>query len=41
VEYELPLGPLGDLANGLAGKRQIRALFSYRQKTLPLLLAQG
>jgi ligand-binding SRPBCC domain-containing protein len=40
VEYELPLGLLGDLANRLAGKRQIRALFSYRQKMLPLLLAR-
>jgi ligand-binding SRPBCC domain-containing protein len=39
VEYELPLGLLGDLANGLAVKGQIRALFRYRQKTLPLLLA--
>ena len=27
VEYELPLGLLGDLANGLVMKRQIRALF--------------
>ncbi len=40
VEYELPLGLLGDLANGLAMKRQIRALFSYRQRMLPLLLAR-
>jgi ligand-binding SRPBCC domain-containing protein len=41
VEYEVPLGLLGDLANGLAVRRQIRALFRYRQKMLPLLLAQG
>jgi ligand-binding SRPBCC domain-containing protein len=41
VEYELPLGLLGDLANSLAVKRQIRALFRHRQKTLPVLLAQG
>jgi ligand-binding SRPBCC domain-containing protein len=41
VEYELPLGLLGDLANGLAVKRQISSLFSYRQKMLPLLLARG
>jgi ligand-binding SRPBCC domain-containing protein len=41
VEYELPLGLLGDFANGLAVKRQIRALFRYRQKMLPLLLARG
>jgi ligand-binding SRPBCC domain-containing protein len=41
VEYELPLGPLGDLANGFAVKRQIRALFRYRQSMLPLLLSAG
>jgi len=41
VEYELPLGWLGDLANGLVMKRQIRALFSYRQRMLPLLLSQS
>jgi ligand-binding SRPBCC domain-containing protein len=39
VEYELPLGKLGDLANSLAMKRQIRELFNYRQKMLPKLLA--
>jgi ligand-binding SRPBCC domain-containing protein len=39
VEYELPLGLLGDLANGLAVRRQIRSLFHHRQKTLPGLLA--
>jgi ligand-binding SRPBCC domain-containing protein len=39
VEYELPLGLLGDLANGLAVKRQIRALFRHRQEMLPKLLA--
>ena len=41
VEYELPMGLLGDLANGLAVKRQIRALFRHRQKMLPILLARG
>jgi ligand-binding SRPBCC domain-containing protein len=40
VEYELPLGVLGDLANGLAVKAQIRSLFRHRQKMLPLLLSQ-
>jgi ligand-binding SRPBCC domain-containing protein len=39
VEYELPLGRLGDLGNGLAVRRQIRSLFHHRQKTLPGLLA--
>jgi len=39
VEYELPLGLLGDLANGLGVRRQIRSLFHHRQKMLPGLLA--
>ncbi len=39
VEYELPLGMLGDLANGLAVSRAIRALFHHRQRRLPALLA--
>ncbi|HTZ57291.1 MAG TPA: SRPBCC family protein [Acidobacteriaceae bacterium] len=38
VEYELPAGPLGDLANLLVIKSQIRALFAYRQRMLPELL---
>jgi ligand-binding SRPBCC domain-containing protein len=40
VEYELPLGLLGDLANGLAVKAQIRSLFQHRQGMLPVLLAR-
>jgi ligand-binding SRPBCC domain-containing protein len=40
VEYELPLGPLGDVAHGLGVKRQVRALFNFRQKMLPILLAR-
>jgi ligand-binding SRPBCC domain-containing protein len=39
VEYELPFGLLGDLADGLAVKRQIRSLFKHRQRMLPLLLS--
>jgi ligand-binding SRPBCC domain-containing protein len=41
VEYELPLGWLGDLADGLAVKRQIRGLFAHRQRMLPLLLSRS
>jgi ligand-binding SRPBCC domain-containing protein len=41
LEYELPLGPLGDFANMLGMKRQIRALFAHRQRMLPLLLARS
>jgi ligand-binding SRPBCC domain-containing protein len=40
VVYELPLGILGDVANALAIKRQVAALFAYRQKMLPKLLAR-
>jgi len=40
VEYELPLGLLGEVANALAMKRQIRALFAYRQRMLPVLLSE-
>jgi ligand-binding SRPBCC domain-containing protein len=39
VEYELPFGMLGDLANGLAVRRQIRSLFAHRQRMLAGLLA--
>lgn len=38
VEYELPLGPLGDLANAIAGKAQIRGMFTYRQKQVETLM---
>jgi ligand-binding SRPBCC domain-containing protein len=41
VEYELPLGVLGDVANSLMMKRQIRSLFRHRQKMLPILLQRG
>ena len=40
VEYELPLGLLGELANALVIKSQIRALFAYRQRMLPVLLSR-
>jgi ligand-binding SRPBCC domain-containing protein len=32
VEYALPLGPLGELANALFVKRQMAATFAYRHK---------
>ncbi len=41
LAYELPMGLLGDLLNWLAMKRQIRALFAYRQRMLPLLLSRS
>ncbi len=40
VEYEFPLGPFGDLLNAVAGKAQLRTLFSVRHqqaaKRMPL-----
>jgi ligand-binding SRPBCC domain-containing protein len=41
VEYELPFGVLGEVANSVMMKRQIRSLFRHRQKMLPILLARG
>ena len=41
VEYELPFGFLGDMANRLMIKRQIQSLFRHRQKMLPMLLERG
>ena len=41
VEYELPLGALGRLANALAVKRQIAGIFALRhRRTLELLAAK-
>lgn len=38
VEYELPFGPLGDLAKQIFIERQLRSTFAYRQtRTLELL----
>jgi ligand-binding SRPBCC domain-containing protein len=41
LEYELPLGVLGNLANTVGVKRQIGSLFRYRQRMLPMLLSRG
>lgn len=38
VEYELPGGPLGDLANLLGGRLQMRYVFSYRHRQTSRLL---
>jgi ligand-binding SRPBCC domain-containing protein len=40
VEYELPLGLMGEVANVLAVRKQIRALFAHRQRMLPALLSR-
>jgi ligand-binding SRPBCC domain-containing protein len=41
VEYEVPLGVLGDVANAVGVKRQIASLFAYRQRMLPRLLSRA
>ena len=33
LTYEFPLGPLGDLANALGGRKQIESIFRYRHQT--------
>jgi ligand-binding SRPBCC domain-containing protein len=38
VEYELPLGPLGLLLHGLVVRRQLDAIFDYRQARIAALL---
>ena len=41
VEYELPLGPLGRIANWLVARHQIRSMFEYRQTRTKELLESG
>ena len=38
VEYDLPFGPIGDIANALFVRRQMAATFAYRQKRTAELL---
>jgi ligand-binding SRPBCC domain-containing protein len=38
VEYTLPLGPLGDLGNALFIRRQMEAVFAFRQQRLEEIL---
>jgi ligand-binding SRPBCC domain-containing protein len=38
VEYSLPYGPLGSVAHGLFVRRQMEAIFSYRQQRLEAIL---
>ena len=38
VEYGLPLGPLGAIAQHLTVKRQLHGIFEYRQQELTKLL---
>jgi ligand-binding SRPBCC domain-containing protein len=34
VEYELPLGPLGDMAHRIFVKRRLQDIFTFRFNTL-------
>ena len=38
VDYALSFGPLGRLAHGLAVRRQLQAIFDYRQNALSAIL---
>ena len=38
VEYELPLGALGELAHRLVVRAKIEDIFTYRERVLPGLL---
>jgi ligand-binding SRPBCC domain-containing protein len=38
VEYRLPLGPLGDIANAMVVRREMEATFAYRQRRLEEIL---
>jgi hypothetical protein len=40
VEYEMPLGVLGRVANALFVRRQLAATFAFRQRKTLELMAQ-
>lgn len=40
LEYAFPGGPLGDVANALGGRAQIRSIFKYRQEQTYKLMPQ-
>ncbi len=39
VAYELPLGPVGGLVNRIAVRRELEAIFDFRQAQIDRLLA--
>jgi ligand-binding SRPBCC domain-containing protein len=41
VQYSLPLGPLGRLAQSILVKRQLLGIFRFRQLAIPKLLGVG
>jgi ligand-binding SRPBCC domain-containing protein len=41
VHYELPLGPLGEIAHALMVKRMLQRIFDYRQKRLTEIFGQA
>jgi NADH dehydrogenase len=40
VDYELPLGPLGSVAHGLAVREQLRDIFRHRARTIESIFAR-
>ncbi|MCF8331797.1 MAG: SRPBCC family protein [Bacteroidales bacterium] len=41
VDYQLPLGPLGKLANTIMVKKQLKEIFDYREKVLEEMFGKG
>lgn len=41
VEYELPLGPLGDLVHDLFVRKRLKHIFDYRYRTLEAMFRWG
>jgi len=39
VDYELPLGPLGELAHAVFVRRQLERIFEYRRRTIEAVFA--
>ena len=41
VDYELPLGPLGGLAHRIMVRRQLEAIFDYREERIRQIFSRG
>lgn len=41
VEYEMPFGPLGRLAHSIAVRRQLKAIFAYRERRIREIFSDG
>ena len=41
VEYEMPFGLLGELTHNIAIRSRIEEIFTYRERVVPTLVANG